>query len=128
VNFTTALAVGLLAVTLHAHAPMQAEAKVEKVVDQPAPGPHGTRLAGNATWYAYKVGGAAAGPRLRKWLGKGWRGTKVTVCHGAGNCVRVTLSDWCLCSHGNRVIDLDVRAFASLVPTSRGVTSVTVTR
>jgi hypothetical protein len=83
-------------------------------------------VAGKATWYAYVPGHAAAGPALRRALGKGWRGTKVTAC-SAGRCVRVTLSDWCACGHG-RVIDLDVRSFARLADPSRGVITVEVKR
>lgn len=81
-------------------------------------------LAGNATWYAYVVGGAAAGPALRNALGSHWRYKKVMVC--AGRCVVVTLSDWCLCSHGNRLIDLDSRSFEVLAPLSQGTVRVTV--
>lgn len=84
-----------------------------------------TTIRGNATWYDYVPGGAAAGPRLRDALGSTWRGTRVSVCH-AGRCVRVKLSDWCLCSHGNRVIDLDSRSFARLADPGRGVIEVQV--
>jgi hypothetical protein len=127
VSPTQVICTGLLAVTAWTARPDTDTPIAQPQAEVIRPAPEG-RLTGRATWYAYVPGGAAAGPALRKWLGKGWRGTKVTVCHGAGNCVRVTLSDWCLCSKGNRIIDLDVRAFASLVPTSRGITSVTVTR
>ena len=34
-------------------------------------------ISGNATWYRWKAGQAAAGPGLRKALGKGWRGSVV---------------------------------------------------
>jgi hypothetical protein len=80
---------------------------------------------GVATWYDYVPGGAAAGPGLRRALGSDWRGTTVLACY-SGDCVRVKLSDWCLCSKGNRVIDLDDAAFRALAPTSMGVIPVTV--
>jgi hypothetical protein len=90
------------------------------------PAPASNHVRGKATWYDYRPGHAAAGPALRRALGKGWRGTKVTAC-SAGRCVRVTLSDWCACGHG-RVIDLDVRSFARLADPSRGVITVEVKR
>ena len=83
------------------------------------------RLTGNAVWYVYRRGHAAAGPALRAALGPRWRGKTVTVCSGP-RCVRVVLSDWCACRTGNRVVDLDRAAFAALAPTSRGVIPVTV--
>jgi hypothetical protein len=69
-------------------------------------------VTGTATWYRYHQGQAAAGPALRAALGKGWRGSTVRACHD-GACVRVVLTDWCLCGHG-RVIDLDSRDFRTL--------------
>ena len=81
-------------------------------------------LRGNATWYRYVPGGAAAGPNLRKAMGKHWRGQIVTVCRRS--CVRVRLSDWCLCRRGNRIIDLDHRTFDALGSLSEGVIPVTV--
>lgn len=86
--------------------------------------PVGT-LSGLATWYRWHPGEAAAGPRLRSWLGSGWRGQTVRVCSGA--CITVRLTDWCLCGHG-RVIDLDSRSFARLGPLSAGVLRVVITR
>ena len=77
-------------------------------------------LTGRATWYAYRPGQAAAGPALRRALGKSWRGRTVTV-----NGQRVTLTDWCACG-GGRIIDLDSRTFAALAPLSRGVMRVKV--
>lgn len=107
-------------------------------IDQPEPQPHvlviarpaeaPSPLTGRASWYEYVQGGAAAGPDLRKALGSDWRGQKVTVCAN-GECVRVTLSDWCQCYKGEkreRIIDLDVRSFAALAPTSAGLTKVTI--
>jgi rare lipoprotein A (peptidoglycan hydrolase) len=70
---------------------------------------------------------AAAGPALRGYLGRHWRGTLVSVC--SGRCVVVRLSDWCLCTgNGGRLIDLSDDAFAQLAPLSRGVIRVSITR
>ncbi len=85
---------------------------------KPWQGKHSLR--GTATWYAYRPGQAAAGPALRRALGKSWRGRTVTV-----NGQRVTLTDWCACG-GGRIIDLDSRTFAALAPLSRGVMRVKV--
>jgi hypothetical protein len=84
-------------------------------------------LAGNATWYAYHQGQAAAGPGLRKWLGKDWRGMSVEVC-AQTDCVTVRLTDWCLCSRGNRLIDLDNDDFKRLGALSTGVLPITIGR
>lgn len=87
-------------------------------------------LRGLSTWYdAPSPKDAAAGPALRSWLGKGWRGTTVAVC--AGRCVTVRLSDWCACSprHGiPTLLDLDDVAFGRLAPLSQGVVRVSVHR
>lgn len=88
--------------------------------------PAGVR--GVATWYAWRPGQAAAGPRLRAALGPGWRGRTVYVftgrrCIPKVNCVRVRLTDW---MRADRLIDLDSRSFAFLAPLSRGVLRVTV--
>lgn len=85
-------------------------------------------LVGKASWYDYIPGHAAAGPKLRSMLGKDWRGSKVSVCKGE-TCIRVTLSDWCQCYKGERrerIIDLDVRAFAALDSPGAGITEVRV--
>jgi hypothetical protein len=103
--------------------PAQPPAKV--IPRESALPPRSTHLTGVATWYRYVPGGAAAGPQLRRWLGPTWRGQRVKVCADT-QCVSVTLSDWCLCSEGNRVIDLDIRTFAKLAQPSQGVLSVTV--
>jgi hypothetical protein len=66
-------------------------------------------VTGQASWYRYVPGGAAAGPRLRSALGPGWRGSVVRVCSGA--CVVVTLSDF---MRADRLIDLDVRSWAAI--------------
>ena len=86
-------------------------------------------IAGAATWYRYHQGQAAAGPRLRNFLGKNWRGKTVNVClRDQPMCLRnITLTDWCACP-GGRVIDLDDRDFSRLAPRSRGVIKVKVSR
>jgi hypothetical protein len=91
------------------------------------------RVKGVATWYCLPGvssctsghrGGlyAAAGSELR--IGN-WRGRHVKVC-GNGNCVVVTLIDWCACG-GSRIIDLYHDAFSRLASPSRGGIGVTVT-
>ena len=92
-----------------------------------------TSVRGSATWYAYHIGQAAAGPRLRSALGTHWRGKVVTVWYAfkrgtrtITRYVHVQLTDWCACPHG-RVIDLDRRSFAALASPSAGVLSVRVT-
>jgi len=82
-------------------------------------------LAGQATWYRWRPGEAAAGPALRAALGPGWRGTRVTVCAGAG-CVEVRLTDFMASRIPGRLVDLDARAFNALGPLSVGVLRVTV--
>ena len=81
-------------------------------------------ISGQATWYRWRPGEAAAGPRLRAALGSRWRGRLVRVCAGE-SCLRVRLTDWCACP-GERLVDLDRRAFARLAFPSRGVVRVTV--
>jgi hypothetical protein len=91
-------------------------------------------LSGIASWYAYVLGDAAAGPALRAWLGPDWRGQRVTVCAIRHSdiptpCVVVTLSDFCRCQTNPdsvKVIDLDVRSFAQLADPSRGIVVVTI--
>lgn len=108
-----ALLVSLALFIVAASHPVVAEAKVA--------------IRGVATWYDYVPGGAAAGPALRRALGPHWRGTWVRACTTT-RCVRVQLTDWCSCyqDHKPRLIDLDVRSFARLAPTWRGVVMVTV--
>ena len=87
---------------------------------------------GRAAWYCQNGSGcpagysgglyAAAGPALR--VGD-WRGRTVSVC-GAGNCVNVTLVDWCACG-GSRVIDLFSDAYRRVAPLSSGTVAVRVT-
>ena len=83
-------------------------------------------LRGRATWHATGRDGwyAAAGPLLRRALGKGWRGRRVYVC--MTRCIRVTLNNWCLCSRDRRLVDLSDEAFQALAPLSRGVLRVEV--
>jgi rare lipoprotein A (peptidoglycan hydrolase) len=92
----------------------------------------GKHASGSATWYckagvsachSQYAGGmyAAAGPALR--VGD-WRGRRVQVC-GGGNCVVVTLIDWCACG-GSHIIDLYSAAFQRLAPLSSGAIQVSV--
>lgn len=81
-------------------------------------------ITGQATWYRYYQGQAAAGSELRAFLGPNWRGMTVQVCATHG-CVIVKLTDWCGCP-GSRIIDLDRRDFDTLSDPSRGVIDVTV--
>jgi hypothetical protein len=82
------------------------------------------RLVGPATWYRWRIGQAAAGPRLRAALGPHWRGRIVRVVAN-GRSIVVRLTDWCACPYG-RIIDLDMRSFRALTPLWRGVLRVTV--
>ena len=98
-------------------------APVETLAATPAL-PGSPVLRGTATWYRWRPGEAAAGPRLRRLLGKSWRGTTVTVRSGDRR-VTVRLADWCGCPDG-RIIDLDARSFGVLGSPSRGVLRVEV--
>lgn len=81
-------------------------------------------ISGTATWYSYRPGEAAAGPSLRAFLGRSWRGRNVTVRSGSRS-VTVRLTDWCACP-GGRVIDLDRGSFGILSDPSRGILPVQV--
>ena len=84
----------------------------------------GAVLRGQATWYAAaSQGHAAAGRRLRRWLGPGWRNDVVRVRHN-GKTIRVRLTDFCRCGH--RLIDLSNEDFARLAPLRRGVITVRI--
>jgi hypothetical protein len=86
-------------------------------------------LSGYATWYDVAPGNAAAGPALRSWLGSGWRGTTVKVCHNG--CILTVLSDWCACgprSGRPTLLDMSRSDFAVLGDPGAGVLSVTVSR
>lgn len=83
---------------------------------------------GTASWYAAPTGTAAAGPALRRYLGRDWRGQRVRVCRD-GLCIRVTLTTACQCFRGTsreRLIDLSRGSFARLAPLWRGVVRVRV--
>ena len=94
-----------------------------------SPGPVATSasadasVTGQATWYRYHPGQAAAGRALRLALGPRWRGKWVNVTAN-GRTIRVRLTD----SMGktSRLIDLDPHDFARLAPLSQGVLRVTV--
>lgn len=75
---------------------------------------------GEATWYDYHEGQAAAGPALR--VGD-WRGSLVRVC--ASECIVVRLTDYMA---ADRLIDLADDDFAKLAPLSQGVQEVLVWR
>lgn len=94
--------------------------------------PSGRYLRGYATYFATGRDGyyGAAGPVLRQWLGKGWRGDHVLVCKKS-RCLEVVLNDWCACGkrHGEpTLIDLSDEAFRWLAPLSRGVIHVVIDR
>ena len=105
---------------------------VLKPTPRPTAPPNPTHsVGGRAAWYCQNGSGcpagysgglyAAAGPALR--VGD-WRGRTVSVC-GAGNCVNVTLVDWCACG-GSRVIDLFSDAYRRVAPLSSGTVAVRV--
>lgn len=87
-------------------------------------------LKGRASWYDDGDGlYAAAGPDLRSWLGRGWRGQTVRVTSN-GRSVLVRLTDWCQCyknQRRERVVDLSPAAFRRLASLSRGIIRVTIT-
>ena len=120
---TFAVVLALAASLSHPHVPDRAPHAVTET-RQTAIRPSTVALEGRATWFVAPSGTAAAGPALRAFLGKNWRGTVVTVTAN-GRTVTARLTDWCACGHG-RVIDLDRRLFAQLAPPSRGVLRVTV--
>jgi hypothetical protein len=83
---------------------------------------------GTASWYAASGLVAAAGPALRRALGRPWRGRVVRVVAG-GRAVTVRLVDWCRCyrdTAGERLIDLGDEAFVRLAPLSAGLLPVEV--
>jgi hypothetical protein len=87
---------------------------------------------GTASWYRGHPNEAAAGPRLRAWLGPHWRNRLVRVCTVADtrHCTTVRLTGWCQCYRGTkleRIIDLEVRSFSRLAPAWRGLVKVRVT-
>lgn len=83
-------------------------------------------VAGIATYYTYHRGQAAAAARLRAYLGPGWRGETVTVCHES-RCLRVILSDYESSTIPGRLVDLDVNDWAAICgDPARGVCDVVV--
>lgn len=98
-------------------APTPKPTKRPRATTRPADG-----LRGVATWYSYRRGQAAAGPRLRAALGAGWRGRTVYV-----NGVRVLLTDYMGTKNRAKVIDLDDGLFRRICgPLSMGVCDVEV--
>jgi hypothetical protein len=86
-------------------------------------------LHGRASWYRASGMVAAAGPRLRAFLGHDWRGATVQVCSRQRACATVTLRDWCQCLRGEpgeRLIDLSDDAFARLAPLPVGLVKVSI--
>lgn len=67
-------------------------------------------LAGQATWYRYHPGQAAAARLLREHYGSSWRGAVVTVTGPAGQAV-VRLTDYESSTIPGRLIDLDSHDF-----------------
>jgi hypothetical protein len=80
-------------------------------------------VSGDATYYAYHPGQAAAGRALRLALGPNWRGKSVNVTAN-GHTIRVRLTD--AMGRTPRLIDLDPHDFAALAPLSQGVLRVVV--
>ena len=134
VSIALALALLVSPVTPHSGGPANPVEPFEPFEPfEPSSSSSTTSVRGSATWYAYHIGQAAAGPRLRSALGTHWRGKVVTVwytfkrgTHTITRYVHVRLTDWCACPRG-RVIDLDRRSFAALASPSAGVLSVRVT-
>ena len=93
------------------------------VTSEPTARPSQSRhLRGVTTWYAYRSGQAAAGAGLRAAIGRGWRGTHVTV-----NGIPAVLTDWMGTKDPAKIIDLDDGLFrAACGPLSRGVCRVVV--
>jgi hypothetical protein len=101
---------------------------VRPTAERKAPRPPRMARGGVATWFAAPAGTAAAGPALRRFLGRDWRGSVVRVC-AAGRCIRVALTDGCACrarSGRPTFVDLAAADFARLAPLSRGVLDVRV--
>lgn len=83
-------------------------------------------LQGQASYYDWHAGQAAAGPGLRAYIGHDWRGSTVRVSGPAGK-MDVQLTDYCGCPSKGRVIDLDDQAFIRICgPLSKGVCNVTI--
>ncbi len=80
-------------------------------------------MTGQATWYRYHPGQAAAGRALRLALGPRWRGKWVNVTAN-GRTIRVRLTD--SMGRTSRLLDLDPHDFARLAPLSQGIVMVVV--
>lgn len=102
---------GYSAVVLPSSSPAATVQPTASQAPEPSPAP-GFDIPGVASWYRWRVGEGAAGPALRRALGKHWRGKVVRVCR-LSTCIRVRLTDSCGCP-GRRVVDLDRRSFARL--------------
>ena len=88
----------------------------------------GPSIDGLATWYAFHTGQAAAAKPLRDFLGAGWRGSFIHVCHN-GLCLRLRLTDYESSLLPGRLIDLSSQDFRRLCgPLSQGICSVRVSR
>lgn len=88
----------------------------------------GPSVAGISTWYVYHQGQAAAAKTLRDFLGAGWRGEVVLVCHD-GLCLRIRLTDYESSLIPGRLIDLDSSDFRRICgPLSIGICSVEVSQ
>lgn len=108
------LALGVISAAPAQPAPLAAQGQIAQPL-----------IGGRATWYPATGAVAAAGPALRHYLGRGWRGSLVEVRYrGRGVVVRV--SDWCACPR--RLLDLSDDAFRALAPLSRGVIGVSIVR
>ena len=119
------IVLALAASLSHPHVPDRPPHAVTET-RQTAIRPSTAGLHGTATWYAWRSGQAAAGPALRAFLGKDWRGMTVTVCSG-GRCVRALLSDYMGTTNHAKVIDLDAGLFRAVCgPLSVGVCRVTI--
>lgn len=82
-------------------------------------------IRGTASWYGATGMIGAAGPELRRWLGKNWRGTRITVISGSRS-VTIRLTDWCACGVRHRLVDLSDDAFRRLAPLSQGVVKIVI--
>lgn len=90
--------------------------------------PPRTYLSGVATFYVYITGQAAAAKPLRDFLGAGWRGSFVRVCHD-GLCLRIRLTDWESSLLPGRLVDLSSQDFRRICgPLSQGICEVRISR
>ena len=112
----------------HASTPQRSVGHTLGVVPEPTEtagsGAAALHLSGPASWYRYRPGEGAAGPRLRAWLGAAWRGQRVVVTAN-GRSVVVTLTDFMV---ADRLVDLDRASFAVLANPAVGLVLVTITQ